>query len=81
MFALKDCAMDDQYQPFGSDWTRQYYDPSHPLYVRTGYDDASDRPANSGPKTELGPWGTRLIYAAFLLVFAYFALIFVFGAH
>ena len=40
--------MDDQYQPFGSDWTRQYYDPSHPLYVRTGYDRAwpSGNPAH-----------------------------------
>ena len=73
--------MDDQYQPFGSDSSRQYYDPSHPLYVRTGYDDASERLAKSNPTTELGPWGTRLVYAAFVLVAAYFALIFIFGTH
>lgn len=63
------------------DRSRRLHDPSHPLYVRTAYDDVSELTVDRDAMTELGPWGTRLLYGGLTLVASYFALIFVFGTH
>ena len=73
--------MDDQYKPSESDWSRQYYDPSHPLYVSSAAEDGLVRLSRYGRTTDLGPWGRRALYAGFALVVAYFALILIACAH
>ncbi|PKP99139.1 MAG: hypothetical protein CVT74_08755 [Alphaproteobacteria bacterium HGW-Alphaproteobacteria-13] len=78
---MKDFVMDDQLKPFGSDWSRRYYDSSHPLYIASAAEDGLARMSHGGGKTELGPWGRRALYAAFALVASYFALILAVGSH
>lgn len=73
--------MDDRYQPLASDWGRQYYDPSHPLYISTASEDALEHLSSSEHTAQLGPWGKRVLYVAFALVAAYFGLVLIFGAH
>lgn len=73
--------MDDQLKPFGSDWSRRYYDSSHPLYIASAAEDGLARISHGGGKTELGPWGRRALYAAFALIASYFALILAVGSH
>ena len=79
MFALKDFAMNDH--SFHDDLSRRLYDPSHPLYGRKAFSDVSGVSVDREEMTELGPWGTRLLYAGLALVAAYFGLILVFGTH
>lgn len=63
-------------------FSRRHYDPSHPLYVSSAAEDGLARlTKNRHEMTELGPWGTRLLYAGLALVAAYFGLILVFGTH
>lgn len=69
----------EEYDWSHHDRSRRLHDPSHPSYVRTAYDDVSS--ANRDTMAELGPWGTRLLYAGLTLVAAYFGLILVFGTH
>ena len=73
--------MDDQLKPFGSDWNCRYYDSSHPLYIASAAEDGLARISHSSPKTELGPWGRRALYAVFALIAAYFVLILTVGTH
>lgn len=52
--------MDDQYKPSESDWSRQYYDPSHPLYVSSAAEDGLVR-QRYGRTTDLGPGQARAL--------------------
>ncbi|ODT93700.1 MAG: hypothetical protein ABS86_00800 [Sphingobium sp. SCN 64-10] len=77
MFALKDLPVNDD-----DNFSRRLYDPSHPLYVSSAAEDGLARLTKGRDEmTELGPWGTRLLYAGLTVVVAYFGLILVFGTH
>ena len=77
MFALKDLPMNDD-----DNFSRRLYDPSHPLYVSSAAEDGLARlTKNRDDMTELGPWGTRILYAGLAVVAAYFGLILIFGTH
>ena len=55
---------------FDDDLSRRLYDPSHPLYGRKAFSDVSGVSVDREEMTELGPWGTRLLYAGLALVAA-----------